>query len=61
MKTLTTNHGLQTMEVTPEKLQAWFETWIKDGLSERDKVIIGETIWAMKNPIDIQRVYERKN
>jgi hypothetical protein len=47
----------QMISLTPEQLYAWFNTWIKDGLSDRDKVIIGETIWALNNPGDIKRSY----
>jgi hypothetical protein len=40
-------------ELTPKQIELWFNRWLDEPISDRERVIIAETIYALQHPKDL--------
>ena len=40
-------------ELTAERIERWFNRWLAEPISDRERVIIAETIYALQHPNDV--------
>lgn len=46
-------------QATAAEIVVWLNSWLAEPITERERVIVAETLYAMRHPADVERANER--